>query len=146
MKSACTTILFLLLLCHVSLAQPALPRVNVQGNKFVVQGKEILFRGLDTSDPFKLEKDGHWNKRYFEEMKNWGANLVRFPVHPVHWRDMGEAAYCQLLDKGVQWAKELGLYVIIDWHSIGNLREELYQAPMYNTTWAETSNFWKVMS
>lgn len=146
MKSACTTIFFVLLLCRVSLAQPALPRVNVQGNKFVVQGKEILFRGLDTSDPFKLEKDGHWNKRYFEEMKNWGANLVRFPVHPVHWRDMGEAAYCQLLDKGVQWAKELGLYLIIDWHSIGNLREELYQAPMYNTTWAETSNFWKVMS
>ena len=66
-------------------AQPIeLSRISVKGNKFVtVDGKPIVFRGLDTSDPNKLVKDGHWNKEYFQEMKSWGANIARFPVHPA---------------------------------------------------------------
>lgn len=124
-----------------------LPRVLVKGNQFVTStGESILFHGLDTSDPNKLNSEGRWNKRYFEEMKSWGANLVRFPVHPVHWRARGEADYFKLLDQGIAWATELNLYVIIDWHSIGNLREEKFQSPMYNTTWQETSDFWNAMA
>lgn len=124
-----------------------LTQVSVRGNKFVTaDGKEIVFRGLDTSDPDKLSKDGHWNKRYFEEMKAWGANIVRFPVHPSAWRRQGQENYLKLLDQGVQWAKELGMYVIIDWHSIGNLRSELYQHPMYETTRKETYEFWRTMA
>lgn len=132
----------------VSLGATAqLPRVHVKDNQFVTeQGNTLLFRGLDTSDPFKLHREGHWNKAYFEEMKNWGANLVRFPVHPVHWRTLGEAEYSKLLDQGIAWATELNLYVVIDWHSIGNLREEKFQHEMYNTTWQETSQFWSAMA
>lgn len=133
------------LVSFVATAQP--PRVQVKGNQFVTDtGEPILFRGLDTSDPNKLNSEGRWNKRYFEEMKSWGANLVRFPVHPVHWRGRGEAEYGKLLDQGIAWAAELNLYVIIDWHSIGNLREEKFQNPMYNTTWQETRDFWSAMA
>ena len=32
-----------------------------------------------------------------------------------------------LLDQAVDWANELGLYLILDWHSIGNLKEEKFQ-------------------
>ncbi len=68
-----------------------LSRISVKGNKFVTaDGRPIIFRGLDTSDPNKLVKDGHWNKEYFQEMKNWGANITRFPVHPVAWREQGQ--------------------------------------------------------
>ena len=109
-------------------------------------GKVIVFRGLDASDPDKLSKDGHWNKEYFEMVKSWGANIVRFPVHPAAWRSRGKDNYIKLLDQGVQWAGELGLYVIIDWHSIGNLRSEMYQNPMYETTKKETFEFWRTMS
>lgn len=79
-------------------------------------------------------------------MKNWGANLVRFPVHPTAWRKRGKEEYLKLLDKGVALAQEMGMYVIIDWHSIGNLRTEMYQDPMYETTMKETFEFWRTMS
>jgi hypothetical protein len=103
-------------------------------------------KGLDTSDPDKLENEGHWNKEYFQAMKSWGANVVRFPVHPAAWRKRGEKKYIELLDKGVKWAEELQMYVILDWHSIGNLRSELYQSDMYETSKKETLQFWRKMS
>lgn len=124
-----------------------LPRISVQGNRFVsASGDTLVFRGLSSSDPDRLEKEGQWNKAYFEEIHRWGANLVRLPVHPAAWRRQGQEGYLRLLDQGVQWAKEMGLYVIIDWHSIGNLRSEMFQSPMYETTQKETFEFWRTMS
>lgn len=145
------TVLVILLLLFLKQTEaqtsPALPLINVKGNTFVTAaGTPIVFRGLDASDPDKLERDGHWNKEYLEAIKSWGANIVRFPVHPDAWRKRGKAAYLKLLDQGVQWASELGLYVIIDWHSIGNLRSELFQNPMYETTKKETLEFWRTMA
>jgi hypothetical protein len=134
-------------------AQPS--RVSVKGNHFVTaDGQTIVFRGLDTSDPDKLERNGQWNKHYFEEAKSWGANVVRFPVHPAAWHIRGKKNYLKLLDQGVAWAKEEGLYVIIDWHSIGNLyagkffpgSSELYPPTLYDTTREETFDFWKTMA
>jgi len=126
---------------------PPLPRLRVQGNAFVDDaGDTLVFRGLNTSDPDKLAKNRRWNKAYFEEMKRWGANIVRFPVHPRAWRERGATDYLNLLDQGVAWATELGLYVIIDWHSIGNLRTHLYQDPSYATTQTETFEFWRTIA
>ncbi|MBD0353328.1 MAG: cellulase family glycosylhydrolase, partial [Flavisolibacter sp.] len=139
----------LLFVYTIAGAQPkaSLSQVSIKGNKFTTaDGKVIVFRGLDTSDPDKLLNDGHWNKEYFEAMKSWGANIVRFPVHPNAWRKQGKEAYLKLLDQGVQWAGELGMYVIIDWHSIGNLRSDLYQNAMYETTKKETLEFWRTIS
>ncbi|HYG18498.1 MAG TPA: glycoside hydrolase family 5 protein [Ohtaekwangia sp.] len=146
-----STLLFVLLMMSIlprSTAQPSssLSRISVQGNKFVTaDGNPVVFRGLNTSDPDKLEREGHWDKRHFEEMKSWGANVVRFPVHPAAWRRRGQEEYLKLLDKGVALAGEQGMYVIIDWHSIGNLKNEMYQAPMYETTLKETYEFWRTM-
>ena len=123
-----------------------LAQVTISGNKFMADGKAIVFRGLDASDPDKLAKQGHWNKEYFEAVKSWGANIIRFPVHPMAWRNRGKNEYLKLLDDGVKWATELGLYVNIDWHSIGNLRTEMYQNDMYETTRKETFEFWRAMA
>ena len=129
----------------VGLAQ--VQRLKVKANRFVNEkGDTLVFRGLNTSDPDKLTRDGHWNKEYFSEIKNWGANIVRFPVHPPVWRRRGQDEYMKILDQGVAFAKELGLYVIIDWHSIGNLRSQLYQAAIYETTQKETFEFWRTMA
>jgi endoglucanase len=128
-------------------ATEKIKQVSVKGNKFVTpDGKAIVFRGLNTSDPDKLEREGHWDKRHFEEIKSWGANLVRFPVHPTAWRKRGNDEYFKLLDKGVALAEEQGLYVVIDWHSIGNLKNEMYQNPMYETTIKETFEFWRAVA
>ena len=121
-------------------------RVSVSGNQFVADGKPIIFHGLNSSDPEKLSRDQHWNKQYFEVMKSWGANLVRFPVHPTTWQKLGKEKYIALLDEGIKYAGDLGMYVIIDWHSIGNLKTEKFQSDNYNTTKKETMEFWDVMS
>jgi endoglucanase len=126
---------------------PELSRISVKANKFITaEGNTIIFKGLNASDPDKLQRDGHWNKQYFEEAKNWGANIVRLPVHPAAWRRYAPADYMALLDQGIQWATELQLYIIIDWHSIGNLKSELFQSPGYETTRKETFEFWRTMA
>lgn len=125
----------------------SLPRIQVKGNKFVdPNGKPILFHGLSISDPDKIEHQGHWNKGHFEKVKEMGTMLVRIPVHPVAWRERTPAEYLKLLDQAVQWCTELGMYIIIDWHTIGNLKMEMFQDPMYNTTQKETFEFWRTIA
>lgn len=129
-------------------AQPGeLSRISVKGNKFIkADGTPVVFRGFNTSDPDKLARDGHWNEEYFQEMKRWGATITRFPVHPTAWRAQGKENYMKLMDQGIAWAKAQGIYVIIDWHSIGNLRTQMYQNDMYETTPKETFEFWRTMA
>ena len=125
----------------------ALPRLRVQGNRFVnAAGATVVLRGVSFSDPDRLEAAGQWNRRYFEAAKSWNANVVRFPVHPASWRSRGEVGYLRLLDQGVQWAGELGMYVIIDWHSIGSLAAERFTRDIYETTQAETQHFWETIA
>ncbi len=124
-----------------------LPRIAVNGNHFVdPSGATVLFRGLAIADPDKVAGQGRWNRELFVAVKAMGANLVRLPVHPVAWRNRTPAGYLELLDQAVDWCTDLGLYVIIDWHSIGNLRSGMFQAPMYDTTVAETLNFWRLIA
>tara|TARA_R110002050_G_scaffold196426_2_gene331332 strand:- start:24795 stop:25805 length:1011 start_codon:yes stop_codon:yes gene_type:complete len=130
-----------------SFAQNKLDRITVQKNNFITPDeKTIVFRGLNSSDPDKLSTQGYWNKDYFKEIKKWGANIVRFPVHPTAWKKRGEKDYLKLIDDGVKWATELNLYVIIDWHSIGNLQTEMYQHDMYDTTLKQTYDFWRTIA
>jgi aryl-phospho-beta-D-glucosidase BglC (GH1 family) len=121
--------------------------IRVEGNKFVDEnGDRVIFRGVNISDPDKIQKNGRWTKRHFEVIKQWGANVVRIPVHPVAWRQRGQEEYFKLLDQAVIWASELELYLIIDWHSIGNLETGLFQHPMYQTSKQETFSFWRSVS
>lgn len=124
-----------------------LPVIRVEGNHFVdAEGETVLFRGLAIADPDKIEQQGHWNRELFQQVKQMGAMVVRIPVHPVAWRERTPEKYLGLLDQAVSWSTELGMYVMIDWHSIGNLGMELFQNPMYNTTQKETFEFWRAIA
>ncbi len=124
-----------------------MPLIKVEGNKIVTpDGKTILLRGMSISDPDKVERQGHWNKAHFEQVKEMGAMVVRIPVHPVAWRERTPEKYLELLDQAVEWCTDLGMYIIIDWHSIGNLGMELFQNPMYNTSKPETYQFWRTIA
>jgi endoglucanase len=126
---------------------PALEYIYVQGNKFVNQpGETMVFHGVNIRDPHNLEQEGHWSFSHFQKAKEWGANVIRIPVHPASWRARGQEEYLKLIDQAVEWARDLGLYLIIDWHSIGNLKAEKFQNPMYNTTEQETNAFWFAVS
>ena len=124
-----------------------LTRISVSGNRFVdPQGKPLLLKELSISDPDKIEYQGHWGKAHFEKVKATGTQVVRIPVHPIAWRERTPAGYLALLDQAVEWCTELEMYVIIDWHTIGNLKTEIFQDPMYNTTMRETYEFWRTIA
>ncbi|HWA26071.1 MAG TPA: cellulase family glycosylhydrolase [Lacunisphaera sp.] len=124
-------------------ATSALPVIAVQGNRFVnPKGETVIFRGLALSDPAELLRKGQWGRRYFEKAKEWNANVVRIPVHPSDWRGLGEEKYLKMLDDAVQWSGELGMHVIIDWHTIGNLLTGVFHRPIYLTSRDETFRFW----
>lgn len=124
-----------------------MPLISVKGNKFVdPNGKAVLFRGLSISDPDKLEMQGHWSKEHFVKARELGTKLLRIPIHPVAWRERTPGEYLKLLDQAVGWCTELEMYVMLDWHTIGNLETGLYQDPMYETTKQETYNFWRIMA
>ena len=121
--------------------------IGINGNSFVNEsGETMIFQGVNIRDPHNLEKEGHWTRSHFEEAKAWGANVIRLPIHPPSWRSRGIEGYLILLDQAVEWARELGLYLILDWHSIGNLKMEMFQHEMYITSVEETTAFWSTLA
>lgn len=126
----------------------SMPAIHVEGNKFVnEQGEVVVFKGLCLSDPVKMvARDSVWGERIFAEAEAWGANVVRFAVHPANINMMGWDETFAAMDAGIEWAKAHHLYVVMDWHSIGNLKEEKFTRPMYNTTWDETIRFWRTVA
>ncbi|TVQ00338.1 MAG: glycoside hydrolase family 5 protein [Balneolaceae bacterium] len=124
-----------------------LPQISVDGNRFVDDtGNTVTFQGVSVADPHRLNNAGQWKRELFEEISNWGANVVRLPVHPLWWRERGEEQYLEWIDEAIVWAKEFEMYLIIDWHSIGNLRTELFTREIYETSLKETLAFWRLIS
>jgi len=117
--------------------------LSIKGNLLVDEkGQVVTLKGFNIADIDKLVVQGKWSKALFDEITAWGANSIRIPVHPISWRKRGKEWYFKHLDEAVSWANENGLYLLIDWHSIGNLKTGMYQHPMYRTDIVETSNFW----
>jgi hypothetical protein len=148
MKSMYIIFFIAVFLCSAMFTESkTLPKIKVEGKNIVTEKGEVLrLKGVSFSDPDKLEKNGQWNKRYFQEAKNWGCNIVRFAVHPTALNNRGWEAYFDLVDTGVKLATELEMYVIIDWHSIGNLNTEKFSNKMYITSMDETVKFWKTVA
>lgn len=121
--------------------------IKVKGNGFVTEdGKPFIFRGVNIADPGKLSMQKRWNKALFEEVHRWGGNTIRLPIHPLSWRTHGSEWFFERIDEAVHWANSLDMYLIIDWHSIGNLEAEMYQHVMYETTQKETAEFWRAIA
>ncbi|MFA6402179.1 MAG: cellulase family glycosylhydrolase [Salinivirgaceae bacterium] len=127
-------------------AQKHWENITVKGNRFVAGTEPINFKGLCLEDIGELMNNGHWNKNYIDQASKWNVNVVRFPVHPKHWNRLGKEKYLEELKKGVEWAKERNMYCIIDWHVIGNMKDEKWQNPMYETTLIESLDFWATIA
>lgn len=96
-----------------------------------------------------------------EAAKSWGINAVRVPFHPVTIRHAGRGDWINGLENVVSelnWilmaAEALGLYVIVDFHSIGmpalgncffDFDEEPY-LDLYRTDQDEIESFWEMIS
>jgi hypothetical protein len=97
--------------------------LRVEGKALVgASGEPIVLKGLMPPDPSRLHKLNRFKKSFLEGIKETGANVVRIPVHPEEYSE-DEDYLWRYLDPTVAWAGELGMYVIIDWHYIGNIED-----------------------
>lgn len=96
-------------------------RLHVRGNRIEdTNDNDVMLKGLMPPDPAKLRLDGEFNQEFFAEMASTGANVIRIPVHPENWVHDPDYLW-RYLDPIVTWAGKLNVYVIIDWHYIGNV-------------------------
>jgi len=123
-----------------------LPWLKVEGNRIVDRGGEtVVLKGLCICNPPQLQWGGRWNAEYFGIMASWGARIVRIPIGPIDWRQRGSEAVFKTIDEAVEWSKPHGMYVIIDWHSIGDPVKGKFQEPWaenFRTDEKEMTEFW----
>ncbi|MGD1993389.1 MAG: glycoside hydrolase family 5 protein [Anaerolineae bacterium] len=119
--------------------------LRAQGNELVNAEREtVRLRGLMPIDPSELHSQNRFNRRFFEEMQAQGANVVRLPVHPREWEEDPDYLW-RYIDRAVGWAGELDMYLIIDWHSIGNVQTGAapLMPDLYAHTYEMTADFWR---
>lgn len=95
-------------------------RLQVSGTKLTDEsGNIIQLRGVSTHGiswfPDYVNYDAFATLR-----DDWGANVVRIAMYPEEYNGYlsggDKAALKQIIDNGVNYATQLGMYVIIDWH------------------------------
>lgn len=84
------------------------------------EGNNVVLQGLMVPEVRRLDRDGKFNKEYFEEVFSCGGNVIRIPIHPDEW-EQDEYYLWRYLDPVVEWAVENNKYVILDLHFIGNI-------------------------
>jgi aryl-phospho-beta-D-glucosidase BglC (GH1 family) len=96
-------------------------RLHVSGNQIAdEEGRTIVLQGIMPPDPAVLDQRGHFNHEFFSGIQATNSNVIRIPVHPENWVKDKDYLW-RYLDPIVRWAGELGMYVVIDWHYIGNV-------------------------
>ncbi|MDO5339567.1 MAG: cellulase family glycosylhydrolase [Eubacteriales bacterium] len=95
-------------------------RLQVSGTKLTDEsGNIIQLRGVSTHGiswfPDYVNYDAFATLR-----DDWSANVVRIAMYPEEYNGYlsggDKAALKQIIDNGVNYATQLGMYVIIDWH------------------------------
>ena len=106
-------------------------KLKVSGTDLVdSKGKKFQLKGVSTHGiawfPDYVNKEAF---QYFRD--DWGANLIRLAMYTDE-----NGGYCsggdrenlkKLIDDGVKYADELGMYVIIDWHILHDLTPQKYK-------------------
>jgi endoglucanase len=111
------------------------------------EGTPVKLLGLMAPDPAHLDSEGKFKKEFYVKIHETGANVVRIPVHPERWVQDSDYLW-RHLDPIVGWAGQLNMYVIIDWHYIGNIQTGAgNEMPDIGTAPKElTIEFWKLVS
>ena len=106
--------------------------------KLSIKGTDIVDKN---GDPYQLKGvsthglawfPDYVNKEAFQTLRDdWGANLIRLAMYTAE-----NGGYCEggdqaklksLVDDGVEYATDLGMYVIIDWHILHDLTPTAHQ-------------------
>lgn len=99
-------------------------KLNVQGTKLVDKtGKPYQIQGVSTHGIAWFPE--YVNRDAFKTMRDeWGINCVRLAMYSAenngYCTGGNQAQLKSIVNNGVSYATELGLYVIIDWHVLGD--------------------------
>lgn len=122
--------------------------LTVRANQIIDEdGKTVILKGVMPPDPTVSNKRGNFNRAFYAGIQETNANVIRIPVHPEEWiKD--EDYLWRYLSPIVSWAGELNMYVIIDWHYIGNVATGAgSQMPNINIAPKElTMEFWRLIA
>ncbi len=94
--------------------------LHVSGTKLTdASGNVVQLRGVSTHGISWYPE--YVNYDAFSTLKNdWGANVVRLAMYPKEYNGYlsggDKNSLKQIIDNGVNYATQLGMYVIIDWH------------------------------
>lgn len=122
--------------------------LSVAGNKFMLNGAPVLLRGVAMGDPHdRIINYKRVSLKDYEAIKNdWRANVVRLSVHPgVFLNDWPRGK--KILEDEAAAARGQGLFVIIDWHVIGQPDGWNKQANVkyytYDSDFSAAKRFWQ---
>lgn len=101
-----------------------LSKLHVEGTAIVnEQGEKVQLRGISTHGIAWFPQ--YINQEFFTQMHDeWNADVVRLAMYTAE-----NSGYCtdgdkdylkQLMKDGVAYAKEAGMYVIVDWHILAD--------------------------
>jgi hypothetical protein len=138
------------LLCGPAWAQA----LEVQGNQLLADGKPITLRGVAVGDPI-LARQGRPLSDYQRIAHDWHANVVRISLHPSVWEKLPHGQVLDTLQSEIGAALANGMYVILDWHTIGwpdgyyePIEKDWTDDPpdLYNSSFALAKDFWDTVS
>ena len=133
-------------------AAQAGPGLEVAGKDLLYKGQPITLRGVSVGDPF-LAREGRPLSDYQTIAKDWNANVMRLDIHPSVWKTVPHSRVLSVLQTNVEAALRNGLFVVIDWHSIGFPDGFYEKTPygddprdLYDSNFALAKDFWEQVS
>lgn len=102
---------------------PTMSWLHTEDNRIVDENDNtVLLRGVAIADPWRFYNyEEELRPQVFQTIAEvWGANVIRVPIYPSHW-EAHPALFSDYYDHVIRAAHKYGLYVILDWHGIGNV-------------------------
>ena len=95
-------------------------RLKLNGKQLCAEdGTPIQLKGWSTFGTNFPEVGGCIDETAFKAMKSWGANIVRIALYPCN-ESGGWQGSVNNIKSWIKQAKEVGIYILIDWHVLYN--------------------------
>jgi hypothetical protein len=128
--------------------------LHVQGNQLLSGSSPVTLRGVAVGDPI-LARQGRPLSDYTRIARDWHANVVRISLHPALWKHSPHQQILATLDREINAALDNGMYVILDWHTIGwpdgyyeSINKDWTDDPpdLYDSNFDLAKSFWDAVS
>lgn len=100
-------------------------QLHVSGSHIVNQkGKTVSLKGVSTHGIAWFPE--YVNKSCFKSFRKMGVNTIRLAFYSDPGAGYSKSLYGKV-DQGIQYATELGMYVILDWHILNDGNPKTHQ-------------------